>query len=68
MLNGISKANILVANEPRKADPVWLVARLCAIGFFFIHGNLRLGFVVSRDSYDIQASSSGGTTVFRRPE
>jgi hypothetical protein len=43
------------------------MAGLRAISFCFIHGSLLLVYVV-RDWYDIQASSSGGTTEFRRPE
>ena len=48
-LDDIAEANLLVANEPWKADPVRWMVHLCAIGFFFIHGNLLIAFGVSRD-------------------
>jgi hypothetical protein len=67
-LDGIAQANILVGDEPWKANLVSWMARLCLIGVFLIHRYLFLAVTVASDSYDLQASSSGGTTVFRRPE
>jgi hypothetical protein len=49
MLDGIAKANILIGDETWKANPVRWMTNLCAIGFVFIHGNLPLVFVVSKD-------------------
>src|SRR6266702_5660277 len=68
-LNHIAKADVLIADETRKAHAVrlaFLLVGLTILYLFCVHSIHLLSYVVLSSWYAAQASNKGGTTVVLR--
>src|SRR2546429_7508853 len=68
-LNHVAKADVLIADETRKAHAVrlaFMLVDLTILCLFCVHSVHLLSYVVIRSWYAAQASNKGGTTVVLR--